>query len=448
MSRIKGEPTAGLSYNPNEAVYWDPAALKGELERIFEICHGCRLCFNLCPSFPELFNAVDTHNGDVRALTSEEIDRVFNTCYQCKLCYVKCPYTADDGHAFNLDFPRLLMRATAQRRKKRGGTLRSWILSRPEMTGKIAGPTASLANWANRNPALRWFMELALGIHRDKQLPEFHSQSFESWYRGQRPPSGDPNRAVLFYTCFVNYNRPAIGKDALKVFSRNGIALTCPKQNCCGMPALEAGDVELAKKLARSNVDSLYPHVQEGKKVLAINPTCSYMIRKEYPELLGTEQARLVAQATMDLCEYLFSLKQAGQFCRDFLSTPTRVAYHLPCHLKAQNIGFRSRDMMRLIPEIKVTMVDQCCGHDGTWAMKQEFFPLSKLAGKKAFEEMAAINAEVMASDCPLAAIQFEQALGRLPLHPIQVLARAYDAEGFPKRIEPQPQGGPVDATH
>jgi Fe-S oxidoreductase len=291
-------------------------------------------------------------------------------------------------------------------------------------------------------------MELALGIHRDKQLPEFHSESFESWHRRQRPPSGDPNRAVLFYTCFVNYNRPTIGQDALKVFSKNDIALTCPKQNCCGMPALEAGDVELAKKLARSNVDSLYPHVREGEKILAINPTCSYMIRKEYPELLGTEQARELSQATMDLCEYLFNLKQAGQFCRDFLSTPTKVAYHLPCHLKAQNIGFRSRDMMRLIPENRVTMVDQCCGHDGTWAMKQEFFPLSKLAGKKAFEEMAAVEAEVMASDCPLAAIQFEQVLGQLPLHPIQVLARAYEAEGFSKRIELQPRGGPVDATH
>ena len=251
----------------------------------------------------------------------------------------------------------------------------------------------------------------------------------------------------MFYTCFVNYNRPEIGKDAIKVFSKNGIALTCPKQNCCGMPALEAGDVELAKKLARNNVDSLFPHAQQGKKIVAINPTCSYMLRKEYPELLGNEEARQVSHATMDLCEYLFSLKQAGRFCRDFLSSPTTIAYHLPCHLKAQNIGFRSRDILRLIPETKVTMVDQCCGHDGTWAMKQEFFSLSKQAGKKSFEQMAATNATVLASDCPLAAIQFEQALGKLPLHPIQILARAYDSDGFAKRLEPPPLGGPADAS-
>ena len=447
MSHIKGEPTAGLSYNPNTPVYWESSALKQEFERVFEICNGCRLCFSLCPSFPALFNAVDRHEGDVRKLSSVEVDRVIDTCFQCKLCYVKCPYTDDDGHPFNLDFPRLLMRATAQRRRQRGGSLRSWILSRPELVGRIGGLTAGLANWANRNSAMRRLLQLTLGIHRGKQLPEFHGESFQTWYGRQPPPLGDPNQAVLFYTCFVNYNRPEIGKDAIKVFSKNGIALVCPKQNCCGMPALEAGDVELAKKLARSNVESLFPHARQGKKILAINPTCSYMLRKEYPELLGNEEARQVGLATQDLCEYLFSLKQAGRFCRDFLSTPTTIAYHLPCHLKAQNIGFRSRDILRLIPDTKVIMVDQCSGHDGTWAMKQEFFPLSEQAGKKAFDQMAAANAGVLASDCPLAAIQFEQALGKLPLHPIQVLARAYESGGFGKRIEPASQGEPADAS-
>ena len=225
MDHIKGEPTPGLSYNTNEPVYWYPAALKQEMERVFEICHGCRLCFNLCPSFPELFNAVDSHEGDVRALTLKETGRVIDTCYQCKLCYVKCPYTADDGHPFNLDFPRLLMRATAQRYRKRGGSPRTWILSRPEMIGKIAGLTAGMTNWANRNPAMRWLLELTLGIHRGKQLPEFHRESFETWYHRHPTPAGDLNRAVLFYTCFVNYNRPEIGKDTIKVFSKNGIAL-------------------------------------------------------------------------------------------------------------------------------------------------------------------------------------------------------------------------------
>ena len=213
------------------------------------------------------------------------------------------------------------------------------------------------------------------------------------------------------------------------------------------MPALESGDVALAKRLARSNIESLLPHVEAGKKILAINPTCSYMLRKEYAGLDGTDAARKVAAATMDLCEYLFQRKQEGAFNRDFRSTPGRIAYHLPCHLKAQNIGYRSRDLMRLIPGASIRLVDQCCGHNGTWAMKKEFFPLSMLAGKKAFDEMKDAEPETMATDCPLAALQFEQALGRRPIHPIQVLARAYRPDGFPRALTP-PEGTDSHAAH
>jgi glycerol-3-phosphate dehydrogenase subunit C len=436
MAIIKGAPTAGLTYDPNDPKYWDRASLDPELERVFEICHGCRLCFNLCPSFPELFQAVDRRDGDVQAITPSETDRVIDTCYQCKLCYVKCPYTPDDKHEFQLDFPRLLMRANAIRKKERGLDARSKILSRPEMVGRLAGgAVAGLANWANRHPMARRVLGATLGIHPDKLLPDYYSESFEHWYRKQPAPRGDDSKAVLFFTCFVNHNNPQVGKDAVEVFSRNGILLTCPKQNCCGMPALESGDVALAKQLARSNVESLLPYVEQGKKVLAINPTCSYMLRKEYAELDGTPAAAKVAAATMDLCEFLFRRKQQGAFNRDFESTPGKVAYHIPCHLKAQNIGFRSRDMMKLIPGASIRMVEQCTAHDGTWAMKKEFFPLSMLYGKKAFDEMKEANAEVMATDCPLAAVQFDQALGVRPIHPIQVLARAYRPDGFPNRV-------------
>ena len=435
MSHIKGAPTPGMSYNPNDPVYWDRKGLDQEIERVFEICHGCRLCFKLCPSFPELFKAIDGNGGDVRKLTAAETDRVVDTCYQCKLCYVKCPYTPDDKHEFQLDFPRLLGRFVALRRKEKGGSLRSAVLTHPELLGRLAKPTAGLANWANRQPMIRVAMEGVLGIHRDKKLPDFQGESFEDW-RKKNQPAGDSSRAVLFHTCFVNYNNPEVGKAAIRVFEKNGISLGSPKQNCCGMPALEAGDIELAKTLARNNVDALLPFVRAGKKVVAINPTCSYTIRKEYGDLVGTAEAKEVAGATHDLCEYLFLLKQEGKFNRDFRSTPGTVACHVPCHLKAQNIGFRSRDMMRLIPGASVKLVEQCCGHDGTWAMKKEFFPLSLLAGQKAFDEMSEQKADVMTTDCPLAAVQFEQALGTRPIHPIQVLERAYREDGFPTPVE------------
>jgi len=435
MPPIKGAPTAGLSYNPNDDVYWDQAGLRGEIERAFDICNGCRLCFNLCPSFPELFKAVEAHEGDARQVSQAEAGRVADLCFQCKICYVKCPYTPDDKHEFQLDFPRLMLRWNAVRKKAGGLSLRDRVLSRPNLLGRAAGMCAGLANWSNRQPLLRIGLEATLGIHRQKLLPDFHGETFEDWFRKQPTPPGDPSRAVLFYTCSVNYNEPQVGKDAVEVYAKNGISLSSPKQVCCGMPALEHGDIELAKTLARQNVASLHPHARAGKKIVAIDPTCSYTLRKEYPELVGTPEAREVAVATRDVCEFLFELKQEGGFCRDFRSTPGKIAYHLPCHLKAQNIGYRSRDLMRLIPGATVKLVEQCSGHDGTWAMKREFFPLAMLTGKKAFDAMAAAEADVMASDCPLASIQFDQALGTRPIHPIQVLARAYRPDGFPKAI-------------
>jgi glycerol-3-phosphate dehydrogenase subunit C len=435
MDVIRGRPTPGLTYNPNDKMYFDRSALDPEVERIFEICHGCRLCFKLCPSFPELFSAVDRHDGNVRLVTEAETNRVIDTCYQCKLCYVKCPYTPDDGHAFQLDFPRLMLRANAVRRQETGIPLRSQLLARPEEVGSIGDRTPGLANWASRQPLLRELAEATIGIHRDKILPEFHSETFTAWMKKQPAPVGDTSKAVLFTTCFVEYYNPQVARDAVSVYAKSGVALTCPKQNCCGMPALESGDVALAKKLAASNVASLLPSVEQGKKIVAINPTCSYMLRKEYSDLVPGDDAKRISAATMDLTEFLFELKKEGKFDRGFQSTPGSVGYHLPCHLKAQNIGFRSRDMMRLIPGAKIRLVEQCSAHDGTFAMKKEFFPLSMLAGKKAFDEMRDAQADVTATDCPLAAIQFEQALGTRPIHPIQVLARAYEPDGFPTKI-------------
>ncbi len=440
MSVIKATPTDGLCYNPSDPRYWDSQGLDKEVERIFDICHGCRLCFNLCPSFPALFDAVDAHDGDVRKLTREDNDRVVDLCFQCKLCYVKCPYTADDGHEFDLDFPRLLQRYTAQKAKRDGVGLREKFLARPVLLGKLASKTAALANWANRTRFHRTIMQTMLGIHRDKKLPDFHARTFEKWWRQRGGRStvvaADAAEVVLFHTCFVNYNNPDVGIDAVEVLERNGVRVLSPPQTCCGMPALDGGEVDFARKQARRNVETLVAFARRGAKILAPNPTCSYMLKKEYIELVGedlAEDARAVAEATRDLMEYVSELRRTKTLDRNYRTTPGKVAYHVPCHLKAQNIGFRSREVLKTIPGAEIQVVDRCCGHDGTWAMKTEFFEHSMAVGSKAFEEMS--EAAVTATDCPLAAVQFEQATGRKPLHPVQLLARGYRDNGFAERV-------------
>jgi glycerol-3-phosphate dehydrogenase subunit C len=436
--RIESRPTDGLSYNSTEAKYWDRAGLDQEVERVFDICHGCRLCFNLCPSFPALFDAVDRNDGDVRALTAAERQRVIDLCYGCKLCEIKCPYTPHDGHEFQLDFPRLILRAKSVNAKEDGIPLRERVLGHPDQIGKAGGLTPRLANMMCRQKFQRVVMEKLLGIHRDKLLPDFADETFEKWLERNpipAPPAEPTAKVALFPTCFVNYYNPAPGKAAVEVFAKNGCAVKCPKQNCCGMPALDSGDIEFARKEARANVDSMLPLVREGYKIAAINPTCSLMMRLEYPNLLAGDDVKEFAAAIVDSHELLYHLRRAGKFNTEFQSTPGTVAYHVPCHLKAQDIGLRSRDLMRQIPGAEVVTVDACTAHDGTWAMKKEFFALSMKWGEKAFSGMRDAGARVMATDCPMAAVQIEQATGVHPMHPIEVLARAYKRGGFPDAV-------------
>ncbi len=449
MSRIESRPTEWLSYSPTEAKYWDRPGFELERERIFDICHGCRLCFNLCPAFPALFEAIDAKEAaDVRRLTVAEKERVTDLCYGCKLCEVRCPYTPADGHEFQLDFPRLMLRTKALRVREHGVPLRERLLGNPDLMGKLGTLTPGLANWGCRNKAQRALMETLLGIHRDKKLASFAGETFVSWLKKNpipAPPADPAAKVVLFHTCFANYYEPAPARAAVDVLGRNRCEIVCPNQNCCGMPALDGGDIKFAQRQASANLAALLPLVRHGYKVVTINPTCSLMMRREYPSLIAGAEVRELSAAVMDTHELLYELRRAGKFNRDFRSTPRSVAYHIPCHLKAQGIGFRSRDLMRTIPGAEVTMVDACSAHDGTWSMKKEYFALSMKWGEKAFSGMREAGARVMASDCQLAALQIEQATGTRPLHPVEILARAYRTDGFPDPVVAEHDGSKPD---
>ena len=440
---ISYQPTDGLSYDPSDPVYWDAGALQREIARVFEVCHGCRMCFKFCDSFPKLFEYIDQrHDGDVRKLTPNEVDSVMGACFQCKLCEVQCPYTPRDGHAFQLDFPRLVHRHRAQQAKRDGLSWRDRILGHPDLAGRIARATFGLANVLNRAQLHRWFLEKVLGIDRRKELPPFATSTFEDWAADTGRCGGKPSgEAVLFQTCYVQNNDPELGRDVIAALEANRVDVRCVRGlGCCGMPAWEHGDLSGLREMARRNLEVLMPWVDAGARVLVINPTCSMMMRREYPDLLegeDRERARRLAGATHGVSEYLWSIRKEDRFNTTFRSTPGPVAYHAPCHLRAQAVGFPGRDLIRKIPETSPRFVAECCGHDGTFAMTVEGFEPSIRLGNRAFEDMRDAEAEVWATDCPLAALQFAQHAGRRPLHPLSILARAYREDGFARRLEP-----------
>jgi len=447
---IEYKPTDGLSYDPVDEKYWESGALNKEIERTFEICHGCRLCFKYCDSFPTLFSLLDKkYDGDVRQIQPVETETIMDSCFQCKLCEVQCPYTERDGHEFRLDFPKLVHRYKAQRAQARGFSLQDKVLENPDRAGAMARASMGLANSANKVRLHRIFLEKVLGIHRDKLLPEFASTTFEKWAERSGKIKGEPGgEAVLFQTCYVQNNEPQIGRDTVDVLENNQVDIRCVNGlQCCGMPAWERGDLETLRSMAKANLKILLPFVEKGAKVVAINPTCSMMMRREHPTLVELEDrpaAEKVAAAVMDPSEFLWSIRNEPRFNTKFRSTPgATVGYHAPCHLRAQGVGFKGRDLLRKIPGVVPQTVMECCGHDGTYAMTTEGFEPSIRVGKRAFDGMQESKSEVWATDCPLAAIQFQQHAGVKPMHPMSILARAYREDGFAEKLEPeQEQGG------
>jgi len=425
------------AYDPTDPRYYDEKDLRSEAERIFSLCADCRLCVKFCGSFPKLFDAIDDYctegkyaEVDTKKLKSEDVGKVVDLCFQCKLCYIKCPYTPGD-HEWAIDFPRLMARAKAHEVRKNGSPLVDKLLGHPDLVGKLGTATAPLANWGNENSLNRRLMHTVVGIHKDKKLPPFASKSFASQFeRHRKAPQGEPAAKIAFYsTCYVNYNQPEIGVDTLSVMAHNNVDVAFAYERCCGMPLWHNGDMDGAIEAAKANVAALLRHVNDGRQIVATNPTCSQMIRVEYPRLLGSEDAKKIAARTMDPMEFLAKLASEGKLKKDFKTGAGELSYHMPCHLRAQNIGYKTRDVLSLLPETKVKVVEECSGHDGTWAMKKENFVQSLKYGDRAFAEMAKGNPKVTCSDCPLAAIQIEQGNGRRPLNPMQILAKSYRGE-------------------
>ena len=416
-----------MAFDPRDPSFFDPQAVEKELSRVTEICDGCRRCHRLCPSFDHMLERVDAHEGDVSRVTTADYRRIVDLCWQCKLCFNHCPYTPP--HRFDLDFPRLMLRAKAARAKHEGVTRQDAWLANTDNVGAVGSATAPLSNWANSFAPHRALMEKAVGVHRGRNLPKFHHKTFERSFRTREAPPGEGRRKVaFFYTCYVNYNEPQVGRDAVSVLEKNQCAVSCPEQVCCGMPYLDAGDLDSATANARRNVAALLPLVEAGAPVVVPQPTCSYVLKNEYPVLLpGDEGARKIGAATRDLFEYLAQRRAEGTLATDFDGpSPGKVAYQMPCHLRAQNMGYKTRDVLQLVPGTKVTVVEKCTAMDGTWGMKKEYYPISMEFARRAAKEMEAASPDTYMTDCSLSALQIEEARGAKPAHPASLLRAAY----------------------
>ena len=421
-----------------EPGYTDREAIEKEAARVFDVCHGCRRCFNLCQAFPLLFDAVDaTPGGEVGELDRAVTWQVAGECYLCDLCFMtKCPYVPP--HPWAIDFPKLMLRAKAARHREQGLNFRDRVLASTDTVGRLLGVpvVAPVANALARRPLVRRLLEGAVGIDREEPLPPYASRSLRARRAGRKsavtaptPGARTRGKVGLFVTCYANRNEPALAEDLLAVFEHNGIVVDLvPEEVCCGMPRLEHGDLETVVAHARRNLPGLARLVDDGYELTAPVPSCVLMFRRELPLLLPDDpQVAKVAAAFRDPFEYLILRARDGLLLRDFVVPLGDVLYHAPCHQRVQNVGPRTREFLELIPGTAVTAVERCSGHDGTYAVRRETHAQSVAIGRPVFARVREAPGAVVTSDCPMAGRHLAWGGEHAPaVHPLRLAAVAY----------------------
>jgi len=421
------------------AEFYDDKALFEELERVFDICHGCRRCFNLCQAFPTLFDAVDESDTmEVDGVPRSVYWDVVDHCYLCDMCYMtKCPYVPP--HEWNVDFPHLMLRAKAARYKKEGAPLRDRVLSATDAVGKFAGipVVVNIVNATNRSKLGRSLLESALGVDRDAPVPAYHAKTARKRLarlgnvtgEGATPAGPTRGRVALYTTCYGNRNHPVIDEDLVAVFEHNDIPVTlCEKEACCGMPKLELGDLEAVARAKEINIPVLAAMVDAGWDIVTPIPSCTLMFKQELPLMFPDDpDVARVRDAMFDPFEYLMLRHREGLLKTEFPNRLGKVSYQVPCHLRVQNIGLKTRDALQLVPGTEVDVIERCSGHDGTYGVKKKFREMSKKIARPVVNKVDRGAGDHFVSDCPMAAEQIARGTeNHVANNPMTLMRKAY----------------------
>lgn len=418
--------------------FYNEDSLFKELERVYDICHGCRRCVSLCNSFPTLFDLVDeSETMEVDGVAKEDYWSVVDHCYLCDLCYLtKCPYVPP--HEWNVDYPHLMLRAKAIKFKKEGAKSRDKILSSTDTVGKLAGiPVVNgIVNAANKNSVMRKTLESALGVHHDAVVPEYHSNTARKQLKNHsssheaKSAGRTTGKVAIFATCYGNYNQPALAIDLVDVFEHNKIPVTLvDKEQCCGMPKLELGDLQSVEDAKNVNIPALAKMIDAGWDIVAPIPSCVLMFKQELPLMFPDDpEVAKVRDHIFDPFEYLMLRHKEGQLNTEFKNPLGEVIYHAACHLRVQKIGLKTRDLLNLIPDTNIGVIERCSGHDGTYAVKKEFHDISMKICRPIFNKVKSAEPDHYGSDCPMAGAQIAHGAdnGTQAEHPLALLKKAY----------------------
>ena len=426
--------------------YYDLAKVEAEMERQFDVCHTCRRCFNLCDSFPRLFDLIDeSKTGELDSVAKADYAKVDEACTLCDMCFLtKCPYVPP--HVFDIDIPHLIVRYRAAKRRAGERHFVREQLGMTDRNGRLAKPVAALANAmsARKNTPLRKLLEAITQIDAEVELPKYHSKTATDRLKSPLAPNPEgpafgQRKVALYATCFVDYNEPDTAVAAAKVLALQGVEVKLVYPECCGMPQLEGGDLKDVAGRAERVAKVFAPLIEDGYDVVALTASCGLMMKFEWP-LLEPQNTAVVAlsRATKDICEYVVELSKAYGLAPGLTPVEGGVTLHHACHARAQNMGAKSAEMLRLIPDTRVELVERCSGHGGTFGVMKPTSAVARKVGRPTAKQVAAKATETLCSDCPLACKHLGQLLvAETPdaapgtprqAHPIEIFARAYGA--------------------
>ena len=443
MIKNKEDSTQAPMRHPvefNHPDFLDSKKIDDEIRRTFEICHGCRRCFNLCDSFPKLFDLIDNSKTEnLNSVDSNKFPLVVDSCTLCDMCFMtKCPYVPP--HEFNIDFPHLMLRYRMYQKKQNQLPKIPMQLAKIDRNAKIGILFSALINWIlnEKNKFFRILLQLFTGIDKRVTLPKYNNETFDN-YSKRNSEEVNPiapaygRKAVIYSTCYVNYNKKQTGIAALKILKKNGVEVEHCYPGCCGMPYLEQADLQKVVEQAQKISKDLLMWIDKGYEIITLTASCSLMLKLEWPLLLPDDQnIKKLSKHTKDIDEYIVDISQKEGLVSGIREIDGGVTIHHACHARAQNMGNKAKYMLKLIPNIKIDLVEKCAGHGGTFGVMKKTYDIARKVGKLTASTITNKRNKYMVSDCPLAGKHLKQLehdtsiANDEAIHPIEILAKAY----------------------
>jgi glycerol-3-phosphate dehydrogenase subunit C len=375
------------------------------------LCISCRSCLQHCPTYKFFGKDIGRYPQQYLYSFLTGANPSVDLCVSCGNCATDCPV--------GINLTGLLIKAKGLKKNK--FTLGEKVLANPEILGKLSRLGGPISNSMTRNKIVRKGMEISLGLHRNRQIPEIKKNNSINLIKGERK-----NKTIIYYPgCYAAYFETDIANAAIKLLTACGYNVIIPTFKCCGIPLFSVGNIDAGINKANKIIDILSQDNYKNIDIVTTCPSCRLSLKYEYKSF-NLKGSQCVAERVYDIEEYLIKLYENKK--NIFNKTNQEIAYHLPCHMRAQGLEELSIKFLSMVPNLSVFAVNRgCCGMSGTFGEKKKYFDYSMEIGKPLFDAINSSNTELVCTECGPCKMQIVQGTSKKTLHPIVLFASLLD---------------------